>query len=193
MCLLLHSLLACLYNIFGLSNAYTKLLLSFNLIIPRDLRSLHSHLAFSIRSGDCRFCRVISYANHTASLTISSSPCHRDCMRLELSFIVVEHVEYRSKIFRQVQEHGMKFLLSEHYVGTLYLAAGSLPYSLDTISLFFLHPSLVFQSMSARYITSIRHFSFMFFYVLHERYVPLYVKESYYLDLTCETTQRIRT
>ena len=34
----------------------------------------------------------------------------------------------RSTIFRQVQEHGMKFLLSEHYVGTLYLAAGSLPY-----------------------------------------------------------------
>lgn len=33
-----------------------------------------------------------------------------------------------STIFRQVQEHGMKFLLSEHYVGTLYLAAGSLPY-----------------------------------------------------------------
>jgi len=89
----------------------------------------------------------------------------------------VEHVEYHSKIFRQVQEHGMKFLLSEHYVGTLYLAAGSLPYSLDTVSLFFLHPSLVFQSMSAHCITGTKHLSFIFFYViLHEGYTYLYIQ-----------------
>lgn len=41
-------------------------------------------------------------------------------------------IQLASTIFRQVQEHGMKFLLSERYVGTLYLAAGSLPYNTCT-------------------------------------------------------------
>lgn len=31
--------------------------------------------------------------------------------------------------FRQIQEHGMKFLLYEIYVGTLYLASGLSEYS----------------------------------------------------------------
>lgn len=57
------------------------------------------------------------------------------------------------KMFRQVQEHGMKFLLCEIYVGTLYLAAGSLPYSHVGEVTCFLVPQIlprVFRRSAAR-------------------------------------------
>lgn len=56
--------------------------MSFNLIIPRDLRSSHSMSDREIADFIDLRLMLITFA----SLTISSSPCHRDCMRLELFY-----------------------------------------------------------------------------------------------------------
>lgn len=96
-----------------------------------------------------------------ASLTMSSFPCHRNCMRLELFYrcgtrgvsfedlSASPRARYEVPTFWTLRRNS----IPRCWISTIYL--------LDTVSLFFLRPSLVFQSMSVRCITSTKHLNFL--------------------------------